>query len=177
MKVSEIMKTDLITADPEASATLLSRMMANNQLGSVIIKDLEKDEPMGIVTWSSIITLVGKGGNTNQTKAKNMISRKLITVDEESDILEASKTMAKHGIDRLPIVDSKGKLKGILSYKDILAAAPGMISVMSEKLKATRMRPPSFSDTIAGMCEDCGNFSNKLENIASRWTCGECFDG
>jgi len=176
VKVSDVMKTDVVSADPEATVRVLTQIMNNNQLGSVVIKDLEKEEPMGIVTWSTIITFIANKGNPDQAKAKNLMKKKLITIEEDKPILEASRAFVKHDIDRMPVVNNKGKLVGILSYKDILATTPEMINIMSEKMKATRMRPPAFNEVITGMCEDCGNYSAKLKNIGSRWTCGECFD-
>ncbi len=176
VKVSDVMKTDVVSADPEATIRTLTQIMNNNQLGSVVVKDFEKEEPMGIVTWSTIITFIANKGNPDQMKAKNLMKKKLITIEEDKPVLEASRLFVKHDIDRMPVVDKSGKLVGILSYKDILATTPEMINIMSEKLKATRMRPPKFNQTISGMCEDCGNYSNQLKNMGTRWTCKECVD-
>lgn len=173
VSVAEIMKTNVVTADPETNVIQLARIMTNNQIGSVVIKDLEKDEPLGIVTWSAIITLLGREGNPYQEKAKNLIKKKLITVDKSKSIIEAAKIMVKNNVDRLPVTDN-GKLIGILSYKDILASTPELIEIMSEKLKATVMRPPEFGQIIEGICEDCGDYSRELSNIGARWVCKEC---
>ena len=132
MKVSDVMKTDVVSADPETKVSDIAKIMSNNQLGSVVIKDFEKEEPLGIVTWSTIITFIGNNGNPNQTKAKSLMKKKLITIEDGKSILDASKLFVKHNIDRLPVVDKKGKLVGILSYKDILATTPELINIMSE---------------------------------------------
>ena len=70
VKVKEIMKTEVVSADPETNAVQLCRMMNNNQFGSVVIKEFDEGEPLGIVTWSAIVTLIAKGGNPYQTKTK-----------------------------------------------------------------------------------------------------------
>ncbi len=175
VEISKVMKTDVIAADPEATIEVIARIMSNNQLGSVVIKDFDSDEPKGIITWSSIITMIGRGQDVRQTKAKNVISKNLITADHKDDITSVTKKMVKHNIDRVPVTRD-GKLVGIVSYKDLLATTPELIEILSEKLRVTASRPPRFGDLIPGACESCGNFSNRLQQDNGRWICEECAD-
>lgn len=173
VKVAEIMKTDLIVADPETSVDNIARIMSNNKLGSVVISDLEGDKLVGIITWSRIIDLIAKNRNLKQTKATNVMTKNLVTASSSDSILAVAKKMVKHNYDRIPIVED-GKLSGIVSYKDILASTPELIEILSEKLKSTQSRPPGFGEKISGICENCGQYSSRLSNIDRRWFCEEC---
>jgi acetoin utilization protein AcuB len=53
-----------------------------------------------------------------------------ITAESETLVLEAQKMMREHNIRRLPIVD-KGKLTGIITQHDLLAAAPSPATSLS----------------------------------------------
>ena len=48
-----------------------------------------------------------------------MTSEGLVTAPEGTDLEEAKKILAKHRIEKLPIVDERGALKGLITIKDI----------------------------------------------------------
>ena len=48
------------------------------------------------------------------------MSKPLITINPNSSIKEVTELMQQNDIRRLPIVDNKGKLVGIITAKDIL---------------------------------------------------------
>lgn len=48
-----------------------------------------------------------------------MTSTNLITADEGTDLEEAKKILAKHKIEKLPIIDKQRRLKGLITTKDI----------------------------------------------------------
>ncbi len=47
---------------------------------------------------------------------------KLITLSHSTDLAAAAEVLQKHKIEKLPIVDEKGRLKGLVTYKDITKA-------------------------------------------------------
>ncbi len=53
-------------------------------------------------------------------KVKDAMNPHVITLKPEMTIKEASEIMAKKGINGAPVVDSQGRLVGILTLKDIL---------------------------------------------------------
>jgi len=56
-------------------------------------------------------------------RADSMMSRQVITIGVDAAIIDAIKTMLKHGVSGLPVVDQAGKLVGILSKSDFLRRA------------------------------------------------------
>jgi CBS domain-containing protein len=56
-------------------------------------------------------------------RADQMMSRHVITIGADADLVDAIKTMLKHGVSGLPVVDQAGKLVGILSKSDFLRRA------------------------------------------------------
>jgi CBS-domain-containing membrane protein len=54
-------------------------------------------------------------------KAKDIMTRKVMTVTPETDIAEAANRLLKHHINGLPVVDAKGRLVGILCQSDLIA--------------------------------------------------------
>jgi acetoin utilization protein AcuB len=62
---------------------------------------------------------------------KERMTRSPITAPPEMPIQEALKLMRERGIRRLPVVDKKGKLIGIVSDRDLLHASPSDATSLS----------------------------------------------
>ncbi|MBC7450849.1 MAG: IMP dehydrogenase [Cytophagales bacterium] len=58
--------------------------------------------------------------NINKPISKIMTSDHLITAPEGIDLLKAEEILQKYKIEKLPVVDKQGKLKGLITYRDIL---------------------------------------------------------
>jgi CBS domain-containing protein len=56
-------------------------------------------------------------------RADQMMSRQVITIGVDAALIDAIKTMLKHGVSGLPVVGQAGKLVGILSKSDFLRRA------------------------------------------------------
>ncbi|MGD8298422.1 MAG: CBS domain-containing protein, partial [Desulfobacterales bacterium] len=52
------------------------------------------------------------------------MTRKVITLDQESSILDAQELMAENKIRHLPIIDKDRRLIGIITDRDIRSALP-----------------------------------------------------
>ncbi|MET8299525.1 CBS domain-containing protein [Streptomyces sp. NPDC005180] len=48
------------------------------------------------------------------------MSRPVVTVGADVGIADAARTMAKHGVERLPVVDAEQHLVGIVTRHDLL---------------------------------------------------------
>ena len=61
---------------------------------------------------------------------KHWMSKDLVTVDEDTSIMEAGQLLKEKGIHRLPVVNKKGKLTGIVSDRDIKEASPSKATTL-----------------------------------------------
>lgn len=57
--------------------------------------------------------------NFNQPISNLMTKENMVTAKMGTTLEEAKKILQKHRIEKLPVVDSKGKLKGLITIKDI----------------------------------------------------------
>ncbi len=53
-------------------------------------------------------------------KAKDIMIRKIVTVDPKTGITEAAKLLLKNHFNGLPVVDEEGRLKGIICQDDLI---------------------------------------------------------
>ncbi len=178
VKVKEIMKRAVITVSPDQTVADIAKIMTNNRVGSLVVVK-NGDEPIDMITESDVTTVVARGLDPSKVKIsdfkKNKIKnrKKMVSVRPNDNILQVTKFMVKNGVKRVPVIEN-GKLKGILADKEILLISPELIEIMSEKLKNRIGLVPSSGQTISGLCEDCGGYSDELEQVGNRWMCSEC---
>jgi len=61
---------------------------------------------------------------------ENWMSKDVVTATPETSMMKASKLMKEKGISRLPVVDDKGVLVGILSDRDVKDASPSKATTL-----------------------------------------------
>ncbi|MCY0860152.1 MAG: CBS domain-containing protein [Sulfolobaceae archaeon] len=117
-KVKGVMTKNVITAKKEATIKELTQVMASKNIGSVIIVD-DKGEPIGIVTERDIIKALGRGLGID-TKAEEIMSKPLITVNENTGVHDALQLMILKNIRHLVVVNDDNKMTGIASIRDLV---------------------------------------------------------
>jgi CBS domain-containing protein len=61
------------------------------------------------------------------TRVSDAMSTRVVTVDRDAPLTEAARLMRAHGVKRLPVVDARGGLIGIVSRADIVQAVSGEV--------------------------------------------------
>lgn len=62
-----------------------------------------------------------------------MTSENLVTTDQQTDLLAASRILEENKIEKLPVVDKNGRLVGLITYKDITKAKDKPSACKDEK--------------------------------------------
>lgn len=66
--------------------------------------------------------------------ARDIMTKKVITVTPLTSVKELAKIMSKSKISRTPVIDKKGKLLGVVSEADIVAKRGTQVKgIMSKK--------------------------------------------
>jgi CBS domain-containing protein len=109
-----------ITSLPSTAKVLdAAKFMTDMDVGSVII--MKNDIPSGILTDRDIVTKVlAQGKDPRTVKVGEVMRAPLVTISENKNIIDATKIMAEHAIRRLPVVDSRKKLVGVMTLDDVL---------------------------------------------------------
>jgi CBS domain-containing protein len=118
MQVGDIMHADVKTARSEDTFADVAKLMRLHGISSVVVLDGTKLQ--GIVTERDIVNLVAAGGDPHEVMvAHGMTRRDLETVSPKTDIAEAAEHMMLRGIRHLPVTDTRGKVVGIISIRDL----------------------------------------------------------
>ncbi len=60
--------------------------------------------------------------NLSRSKIEDYMQRSVVTINQNHDIYKAARIMNAENINRIPVVDSMGRLTGIISRQDIIDA-------------------------------------------------------
>jgi len=75
---------------------------------------------LGDFTWDGMVEdMAKKAGNK---KVSDMMTREVISVEEDSSLMECVDHMLKHNVKRLPVMGRDGKIAGILYERDVFFA-------------------------------------------------------
>ena len=95
-------------------------------------------------------------------RAHQIMSRRVVTIRPEAPIADAAKVMLAHHISGLPVVDSSGKLVGILCESDFLRRT----EIGTEHARNRLLRILLGAERIAG--EFVKEHGRKVEEVMSR---------
>ncbi len=106
---------DPITLNPDATVGDAFRLMKENKIGGIPIVDQQK-MLLGILTNRDLRF------EKNMKKKVSLVMTKdnLITARKGTDLLKAEKILQNYKIEKLPIIDNKNKLIGLITFRDIL---------------------------------------------------------
>jgi len=111
------MTKEILTADVSTVVTEAAKEMAEKNLGFVIV--LEKCRPVGLVTERDLLLKVlAENRDPNKTTLGEVMSTPLLSVDPDSDLLDAAKIMKEHNVRKLPVIRNN-IVYGIITAMDI----------------------------------------------------------
>lgn len=123
MKVGEVCNREVAFIYGHERVSEATKVMREHHVGSLVVvtKEARGLVPIGVLTDRDIVVEVLTAGLDYRTvSVGEIMSRELITVREEDDVLDAFKTMRSHGIRRLPVLTVSGTLAGIVAIDDLL---------------------------------------------------------
>lgn len=106
---------DPITLPKEATIGEANNIMRENKIGGIPIID-NHGVLIGIITNRDLRFLT----DMQQLVGEVMTKEDIITVAEGVELAAAEKVLMQHKIEKLPIINDKGVLTGLVTYKDIL---------------------------------------------------------
>ena len=136
MPVTDLARSDVVTAQPETPVTELAGRMDAEDVGSVVITD--DDTPVGIVTDRDLaIRVLGKERDRTETTAADVMTADLKTIEADAGFYEATNLMSDAGIRRLPVTDGD-ELTGIVTADDLTALIADEEQQLASTIRAQR---------------------------------------
>ena len=123
MKAQDVMTKDLRICGINDDLSTAARTMWMRDCGVLPVVD-KQGEVVGVLTDRDICMAAGsKNIEPSRIKVNEVATRKVYSCSPETEIREALAMMRKNRVRRLPVLDAKGKLRGILSLDEVAVKA------------------------------------------------------
>jgi len=121
IRVSHIMTPNPRCCTPDTNLGEIAQRMLDSDCGEIPVVDgLDTRVPVGVITDRDIVCrAVAQGKNPLELRARDCMSRPVITVTPETSIEECCKLMAQYRLRRMPVVDEKGRCCGLVAQADL----------------------------------------------------------
>jgi signal-transduction protein with cAMP-binding, CBS, and nucleotidyltransferase domain len=177
MLVKDVMSSPVITIKEDAPANRVAELMDKEDLGCIIVTNGE-GKPLGVITERDLVVRVlAKNVKPDSTKASEVMTSPLITIEPDATISDAARRMSRLNIRRLGVL-YKGQITGLLSSKDVLAVMPELIEIIQERARIeNESRAPEEEEEsapLAGHCDRCGVWSDDLKQHNGEFLCEDC---
>jgi IMP dehydrogenase len=106
---------DPITIAPEAQLLEVLEITKRYKISGVPVVDSKSKKLVGIITNRDMRFETNFGQKVSDVMTKDQ----LVTTAEGTTLEEAKAVLQKHRIEKLPVVDKEGRLKGLITIKDI----------------------------------------------------------
>jgi CBS domain-containing protein len=136
MRVRDVMTAQVTTVGLNETLPEAAQRLGRNNVGGAPVVD--GGDVVGIVSDGDLVrSLVGPAstgadasvpkllsltdppGDQPELRVANVMTRRVTVIHDEATIWDASTLMARHRVKRLPVIDHKGRLVGIVSRTDL----------------------------------------------------------
>lgn len=111
------MTAPVVAVLPDARLADVAHALASRKIGAVPVVD-RSEHVVGVVTEADLLL----GSAVSRTTAAEVMSTPVVAVEPGASLEQAQRAMAVHRIGRLPVLDGRRRLIGIIARRDLLAA-------------------------------------------------------
>ncbi|MEI5007459.1 CBS domain-containing protein [Streptomyces sp. PmtA] len=135
-RISEVMTRRVVTVNRDSSFKEIVRLFDDNDITAAPVVD-DDGRPLGVVSegdllrkasslpdpdgrWTRLRLLPMDEARAEAETAGAMMTSPAVTARPDWNIVETARTMDRHKVKRLPVVDESGRLVGLVSRRDLL---------------------------------------------------------
>src|SRR6266508_2608331 len=119
MPIADVMSPRVVSVQPDETVHVaISRMLEEN-VGSVAV--CEDERLVGIFTERDVMRLAGEGSEFGRVQVGDVMTRSLVTVSPDVDVLDAAKLMGERQIRHLPVLQGE-HLLGIVGIREVMGS-------------------------------------------------------
>jgi CBS domain-containing protein len=119
MPIADAMAVRVVTVRPDESVQVAVARMLEENVGAVAVCDGSR--LVGIFTERDILALAGAGARFDELRVETVMTRTLVTVSPDVDVVEAARLMGERRIRHLPVLEGENLL-GIVGIREVLRA-------------------------------------------------------
>lgn len=148
LKVIDMAVHNVAVITPEKSIRESARQMRVEHVGSLVVVD-QDGKPIGMLTDRDItIEGVARGVDVDQTTVRDLMTAPVVTATESEGMVTALARMREFGIRRLPIIDSEGKLVGVVTNSNLIKELSELLDGLVRNISSSKTREVALRSDI-----------------------------
>jgi CBS domain-containing protein len=131
MRIADCCRKDVVITDRGASIAEVARTMREYHVGDLVVVDRADgaNRPVGIVTDRDLVVeVLAQEVTTDEVTVDDVMTADPAVTSEDDDVLDTLQRMRDLGVRRMPVVDGRGMLAGIIAVDDLLEVLADSIS-------------------------------------------------
>ena len=143
MLVGEVCNREVVIAGREITILEAAKLMRKHHVGDVVVIEKHGDEqaPVGILTDRDIVVeLLAEEVDLSAVNIGDVMSFELVVAKEDDSLLDTLQQMQAKGVRRIPVVNQRGGLVGLLAMDDLVELASEQLSAMVKLIKTEQSR-------------------------------------
>ena len=123
MSAGEYCNREVVVVSKSEPVSEAISLMRKHHVGDVVVieETSQGQIPVGILTDRDIVLeILAEDVDLNTVSIGDVMSYELITVTENTTLIDTINLMRQKGVCRIPVVNDKGALEGLLSVDDLL---------------------------------------------------------
>lgn len=121
MSAAHLMEREVVSCEADTDCQVLAEVMHKRNFGSIPIVD-GHSRLIGLVSESDLLDAMIKGKELSKTSASEVMTELVVSIPAEMSAEEVCVLLQSRHLIRVPVVDRKGCLIGIVARRDILAS-------------------------------------------------------
>jgi len=122
VRATDIMVRDVLTVGPDTTVAQAVSMLTQHGISGLPVVD-RAEHLLGIITDYLLLSMLYHP-ELGETQVSTIMTKQVITVDEDMPIPEVARTLVENRIRRVPVVRGK-KVVGIISRENLIRYASG----------------------------------------------------
>jgi CBS domain-containing protein len=147
MSIGEYCNREMVVVAKTESVSDAIHLMRSQHVGDVVVIDRQGDLaiPIGILTDRDIVLeVLAEGVDLEAIVMGDVMSDELVTVNQTTSLMATIKLMQEKAVRRLPVVDERGGVVGIITVDDLLELIAeqlqGIVSLVAKQQQRERAR-------------------------------------
>lgn len=121
MSAAHLMERKVVSCEADTDCQSMAEILHKRNFGSLPIVDTH-NRLIGLVSESDLLNAIIKGKDLSRTPASEVMTELVVSIPEEMSAEEVCALLQSRHLIRVPVVDKKGGLVGIVARRDILAS-------------------------------------------------------
>ncbi len=157
-RVSEIMNSPPKTVKPKTTLAAAMKQLMDDNISSLFVVPEKAGKSHGIITERDVLRAIANyGPGALKKNVDQYCTRPLMGIGEDEFIYKAISRMSSLNVRHLAVFDSRGKLAGVITSRDLLQQRSGEASILGDNIEQANSAEelatiwPSLAETARGL--------------------------